>query len=95
MINGLFAVVDRVYQVRGIELSNMTMIEGDTGLILIDPLISRETAKAALDLYCQHRPRKPVVPVIYTHSHVDHYGGVKGSVKGVVNEADVKAGRYL
>ncbi|MDR3382524.1 alkyl/aryl-sulfatase [Cupriavidus basilensis] len=89
MFNGLFAVVDRVYQVRGFDLSNMTIIEGDTGLILIDPLISRETAKAALDLYYQHRPRKPVVAVIYTHSHVDHYGGVKG----VVNEADVKAGK--
>jgi alkyl sulfatase BDS1-like metallo-beta-lactamase superfamily hydrolase len=87
--NGLFKVVDRVYQVRGFDMSNMTIIEGDTGLILIDPLISQETAKVALDLYFKHRPRKDVVAVIYTHSHVDHYGGVKG----VVSEADVKAGK--
>ena len=69
--------------------SNMTIIEGDDGLIVIDPLISAETAKAALELYYKHRPRKPVVAVIYTHSHVDHFGGVRG----VVNEADVAAGQ--
>jgi alkyl sulfatase BDS1-like metallo-beta-lactamase superfamily hydrolase len=67
----------------------MTIVEGQTSLIVIDPLISSETARAGLDLYYQHRPKKPVKAVIYTHSHVDHYGGVKG----VVNEADVKAGR--
>ena len=55
----------------------MTLIEGDTGLILIDPLLTAETAHAALELYYQHRPRKPVVAVIYTHSHVDHFGGVR------------------
>jgi len=86
---GLFKVVDRVYQVRGLDLSNMTIIEGDKGLILIDPLISAETARAALDLYLQHAARRPVVAVIYTHSHVDHFGGVKG----VVDEADVKTGK--
>ncbi len=78
--NGLFKVVDRVYQVRGIDIANMTIVEGDTGLILIDPLLSNETAKAALDLYLQHRPQKPVVAVIYTHSHVDHFGGARGVV---------------
>ena len=88
-IHGLFKVTERVYQVRGFDLSNMTIIEGDTGLILIDPLISAQTAKAALDLYWQHRPKKPVVAVMYTHSHVDHFGGVRG----VVDEADVKAGK--
>ncbi|MFA9438409.1 alkyl/aryl-sulfatase [Uliginosibacterium sp. sgz301328] len=87
--SGLFKVIDRVYQVRGFDMSNMTIIEGDTGLILIDPLISQETAKVALELYFKHRPRRNVVAVIYTHSHVDHYGGVKG----VVSEADVKAGK--
>jgi alkyl sulfatase BDS1-like metallo-beta-lactamase superfamily hydrolase len=87
--NGLFKVADRIYQVRGYDLSNMDIIEGNTGLIIVDPLISKETAKAALDLYYQHRPKKPVVAVIYTHSHADHYGGVKG----VVNEEDVKAGK--
>jgi alkyl sulfatase BDS1-like metallo-beta-lactamase superfamily hydrolase len=86
---GLFKVVDRLYQVRGQDLSNLTIIEGDTGLILMDPLISPEAAKAALDLYFEHRPRKEVVAMIHSHSHVDHYGGVKG----VISEADVKAGK--
>lgn len=89
LLNGLFKVTDRVYQVRGFDMSNMTIIEGDTGLILIDPLISQETAAKALELYLQHRPKKPVVAVIYTHSHIDHYGGVKG----VINEEDVIAGK--
>jgi alkyl sulfatase BDS1-like metallo-beta-lactamase superfamily hydrolase len=78
--NGLFKVVDRVYQVRGIDIANMTIVEGDTGLILIDPLLSNESAKAALDLYLQHRPARPVVAVIYTHNHVDHFGGAKGVI---------------
>jgi len=88
-IHGLFKVTDRVYQVRGFDLSNVTIIEGDTGLIVIDPLISSQTAKAALDLYRQHRGSKPVVAVIYSHSHADHFGGVRG----VVDEADVKSGK--
>ena len=89
MANGLFKVTERLYQLRGFDISNMTVIEGDSGLILIDPLMTAEVARAALDLYYAHRPRKPVVAVIYTHSHIDHYGGVRG----VVDEADVKAGR--
>jgi alkyl sulfatase BDS1-like metallo-beta-lactamase superfamily hydrolase len=88
-ISGLFKVVDRIYQVRGLDLSNITFIEGNTGIIVIDPLISVETAKAALDLYYANRPKKPVVAVIHTHSHVDHFGGVRG----VTNENDVRAGR--
>ena len=88
-ISGLFQVTDGIYQVRNLDLSNMTIVEGKEGLTIMDPLISTETAKAALDLYYQHRPKKPVVAVIYTHSHVDHYGGVRG----VVDEADVKAGK--
>jgi alkyl sulfatase BDS1-like metallo-beta-lactamase superfamily hydrolase len=87
--HGLFRVVDGLYQVRGLDASNMTLIEGDTGLIVIDPLMSTETASAALDLYYQHRSRKPIVAVIHTHSHVDHWGGVKG----VTNEDDVAAGK--
>ncbi len=88
-IHGLFQVVERVYQIRGFDVSNMTIVEGDTGLIVIDPLISTETARAALDLYLAHRPVRPVVAVIYTHSHVDHFGGVKG----VIDDADVRAGK--
>src|SRR6266516_6591501 len=78
--SGLFKVTDRIYQVRAYDISNMTIVEGDTGLIVIDPLISLETARAALELYYAHRPKRPVVAVIYTHSHVDHYGGVKGVI---------------
>ena len=89
LANGLFKVTDRVYQLRGFDISNMTVLEGDDGLILIDPLTTAEVARAALTLYFAHRPRKPVAAVIYTHSHVDHYGGVRG----VIDEADVKAGR--
>lgn len=87
--NGLFKVTDRVYQIRGFDLSNMTLVETDNGVIVIDPLVTTEVAKAGLDLYYQHRPKKPVVAVIYTHSHADHYGGVKG----VTNEEDVKSGK--
>ncbi len=89
LANGLFKVTERLYQLRGFDIANMTVIEGDSGLILIDPLTTAEVSRAALDLYYAHRPRKPVVAVIYTHSHIDHYGGVRG----VVDEADVKAGK--
>jgi alkyl sulfatase BDS1-like metallo-beta-lactamase superfamily hydrolase len=89
MHHGLFQVTDRIFQIRGFDLSNMTLIESDRGLIVIDPLISTEVARAGLDLYTQHRGRRDVTAVIYTHSHVDHYGGVRG----VVDEADVRAGR--
>ncbi|MBN3857839.1 MBL fold metallo-hydrolase [Paraburkholderia sp. Ac-20340] len=87
-LHGLFAVTERIYQVRGFDLSNMTLIEGDHGLIVIDPLTCRETAHAALELYYAHRPRRPVVAVLYSHSHTDHFGGVKG----VIDEARVRAG---
>jgi alkyl sulfatase BDS1-like metallo-beta-lactamase superfamily hydrolase len=76
--NGLFEVTDGIYQVRGFDLSNMSMIEGDTGVIVIDPLVSAECAAAGLALYRQHRGDKPVTGVIYTHSHGDHFGGVMG-----------------
>jgi alkyl sulfatase BDS1-like metallo-beta-lactamase superfamily hydrolase len=88
-ISGLFEVTDGIYQVRNLDLSNMTIIEGSEGITVVDPLVSEETAKVALDLYFAHRPRKPVKAVIYTHSHVDHYGGVRG----VVSEADVTSGK--
>ncbi|MFJ4231012.1 alkyl/aryl-sulfatase [Cellulosimicrobium cellulans] len=86
---GLFEVTGGIYQVRGFDLSNVTFIEGTTGVIVLDPLISTETAAAALALYREHRGDRPVTGIIYTHSHVDHFGGVKG----VTTQADVDAGR--
>src|SRR6266498_2790159 len=88
-IHGLFKVGERVYQIRGLDIANMTIIEGEEGIIVLDTLLTAEAARAALDLYYGQRPRKPVTAVIYSHSHADHFGGVKG----VVSEADVKAGR--
>jgi alkyl sulfatase BDS1-like metallo-beta-lactamase superfamily hydrolase len=84
---GLYEVVPGIYQGRGFDLSNITFVEGDSGVIVIDPLISTETAAAALALYRAHRGDRPVTGVIYTHSHVDHFGGVKG----VLSEADAAA----
>lgn len=88
-ISGLFEVTDGIYQVRNLDLSNMTIIEGKEGITVVDPLISAETAKVAIDLYYKNRGKKPVKAVIYTHSHVDHYGGVKG----IVSQEDVNAGK--
>ncbi len=86
---GLYEVVPGIYQVRGLDLSNVTFVETDTGIIVIDPLVSTEVAAAALNLYRTHRGGdRPVVAVIYTHSHVDHFGGVLG----VTSQADVDAG---
>ncbi len=81
---GLFAVTEGIYQVRGLDLSNLTVVEGDTGVIIIDPLISVETAAAGLGLYRAHRGERPVTAVIYTHSHADHFGGVAGVTDGSV-----------
>ncbi len=89
MYSGLFEVVPGVYQVRGADLSNMTIVEADGGLHIYDPLISMETAKYALDLYYQHRPKVPVKAVFFTHSHVDHFGGVAG----VASQEDVSNGK--
>lgn len=75
---GLFKVVDRIYQIRGADVSNMTIIEGKTGIIIVDTLLSNETANAALNLYFEHRPLKPIAAIIYTHSHIDHFGGTRG-----------------
>lgn len=88
-IGGLFQVTDGVYQIRNLDLSNMTIMEGKEGITVIDPLVSAETAKVGMDLYYKNRGKRPVVAVIYTHSHVDHYGGVRG----VIDEADVKSGK--
>ena len=79
---GLYEVCPGIYQVRGLDLSNMTLVEGDEGVIVIDPLISAETAEAALALYRSHRGDRAVTAVIYTHAHVDHFGGVRGVLQG-------------
>jgi alkyl sulfatase BDS1-like metallo-beta-lactamase superfamily hydrolase len=90
MAYGLYEVVpDKIYQVRGYDLANISFIKGDTGWIVIDPLSSKETAKAALDFINEKVEKRPVVAVIYSHSHADHFGGVRG----VVDESDVKSGK--
>lgn len=87
--SGLYEVADGVWQVRGFDVSNMTVVRGEKGWILIDPLTARETAAAALALVNEQLGTRPVTAVIYSHSHGDHYGGVRG----VVDEADVAAGK--
>jgi len=79
-IHGLFKVTDKIYQIRGYDLANMTLIEGDTGWIIIDPLTSKETANAAITFARKHLKSKPIKAIIFTHSHVDHFGGVLGIV---------------
>ncbi len=78
MHHGLFEVVPGVYQVRGLDIANMTLIEGDSGVIVVDTLTSIEGARAAMELYFQHRGKRPVAAVIFTHTHTDHWGGARG-----------------
>ncbi|WP_420124159.1 alkyl/aryl-sulfatase [Nakamurella sp.] len=85
---GLFEVVPGIYQVRGLDLANTSFIEGDEGVVVIDTLLTAETGAAAWDLYRRHRGDRPIKAVIYTHSHADHFGGVRG----FVDQADVDAG---
>ncbi len=89
MMPGLYEVKPGIYQVRGFDLSNISFIKTDTGWIVFDPLISKETAKAALELVNEHLGKRPVKAVVFSHSHADHFGGVRG----IVDEEDVKAGR--
>ncbi|MDJ0868485.1 MAG: alkyl sulfatase dimerization domain-containing protein [Myxococcota bacterium] len=86
---GLFEVIPDFYQVRGFDLANITFVKGKTGWIVFDPLTAPETAAAAKKLVDQHLGERPVVGVVYSHSHVDHWGGVRG----IVDEADVRAGK--
>lgn len=79
-IHGLFEVVPGVYQLRGFDLSNMTLIEGDSGWIVIDPLTAKETAAFAMDFAMQHLNNKPISAILFTHSHIDHFGGVLGLI---------------
>lgn len=87
-IGGLFEVCHGIYQVRAADMANMTIIEGDHGVVVVDPLTSPATARAALDLYRSHRGDRPVTNVVITHSHVDHYGGIRG----VIDDAMVAGG---
>jgi alkyl sulfatase BDS1-like metallo-beta-lactamase superfamily hydrolase len=84
---GLFKVSEKIYQVRGYDITNITFIQGKTGWIVFDPLLSAETSKAAFELVTKHLGKKPIVAVVYSHSHVDHYGGVRG----IIDEKDVRA----
>lgn len=87
--HGLFKVAERIYQVRGFDVSTVTFIDAGTGWIVVDPLTSAEPARAALDLLSEHVAKKLVLAVIYSHSHADHYGGVAG----VTSAEDATAGR--
>jgi len=87
-IAGLFELAPGLYQLRGFDLSNMHIVEGERGIVVIDPLISAETAAAALALYREQRGDRPVTGLIYTHSHVDHFGGARG----VVSPEQVESG---
>jgi alkyl sulfatase BDS1-like metallo-beta-lactamase superfamily hydrolase len=87
--SGLFQVSETIWQVRGFDLANITFVKGQTGWIVIDPLTTAETAKAAYALVTEKLGARPITAVIYTHSHTDHFGGVKG----VVSQADVDAGK--
>jgi alkyl sulfatase BDS1-like metallo-beta-lactamase superfamily hydrolase len=87
--HGLFEVVPGVYQVRGFDIANMTLIEGQKGVIIADTLTAVEAAREALALYRRHRGDRPVTGIIYTHTHVDHWGGAAG----VVDPKDVAAGK--
>jgi alkyl sulfatase BDS1-like metallo-beta-lactamase superfamily hydrolase len=85
-IHGLFEVVPGVHQVRGYDISNLTLVDGETGWIVVDPLTARETAEAAMALARSHLGDRPVVAVIFTHSHLDHFGGIEGVLPQVPDE---------
>lgn len=87
--HGLYKVSDGIYQLRGFDISNMTLIEGKTGWIVVDPLVSAEMARAGLEFAQRHLGRRPVVAVIYTHGHADHFGGVRG----VISDDDPQSGK--
>ena len=79
-IHGLFKVTEGVYQIRGFDLANISLIEGERGWIVVDPLTNNQTAAAAINFAFEHLPRKPISAVLFTHSHIDHFGGVLGAL---------------
>ena len=89
LLHGLYEVTENIYQIRGYDLTNITFVKGKTGWIVFDPLISPEPAKAALDLINKELGERPVVAIVYSHSHIDHYGGAPG----LVSREDVAAGK--
>lgn len=88
MEHGLFEVVPGVYQVRGFDIANMTLIEGDTGVIVVDCLTVIDNARVAIDMYFEHRGRRPITGVIFTHTHGDHWGGTLG----LLSQQEIDAG---
>ena len=88
-IYGLFQVTDRIYQIRGFDLANMTLIEGDTGWIIVDPLTATETVRAAMEVVDKHFGKRPVKAILSTHSHADHFGGIRA----LANEEDLASGK--
>ncbi len=85
-IHGLFKVSDGIYQLRGYDLANMSIIEGDSGWILVDPLTAKETSDKALKFAQKHLGKKPIRAIIYTHSHIDHFGGVNGILQNMSDD---------
>ena len=88
-IYGLFQVTDRIYQIRGFDAANMTLIEGDTGWIIVDPLTATETVRAAMEVVDKHFGKRPIKAILSTHSHVDHFGGIRA----LANEEDLASGK--
>ncbi|HET9063099.1 MAG TPA: alkyl sulfatase dimerization domain-containing protein, partial [Candidatus Binatia bacterium] len=89
-IHGLFKVADGIHQIRGYDISNMTIIDGRTGWIVVDPLTARETAAAGFALARTHLGQRPVVAVIFTHSHGDHFGGIDAIMPAVKDPAALR-----
>ncbi|OUS40352.1 alkyl/aryl-sulfatase, partial [Oleispira antarctica] len=85
-LHGLYKVKDGIYQLRGYDLANMSIIEGDKGWILVDPLTAKETADKALKFAQKHLGTKPITAVIYTHSHIDHFGGIEGILANMTEQ---------
>src|SRR5829696_4312958 len=86
--HGLFEVADGIWQVRGADVSNITFVAGETGWIVVDALTTAETARAALSLVTEHAGERPIRAVLYTHTHIDHFGGLRG----IVSDGDLAAG---